>query len=223
MRADSNPQSWWDSPALVRVLVVVTLLSLIAAGVIDGHWRARLERYERARIAAVAHAASVPLAAKRRPTPSAPARTVYVSELTPSRVIDPPEGGLALDAAPWGGPLLLRGVKVPRGIVMRPGANGRASVEYALDGRYASFEVRAAMIDSPCQGRGSVMLHVYVDDELRFETRALRAGEDGTARLSVSGAGTLRLEVDDRGDGNECDYGAWLNPYLVPDRAPGSR
>lgn len=218
----SEPRAW-ESPALLAGLIVLTVAATVGTVVLHGLNSERI----RAAAAPAAPAVAAPVVPvipppppPARPTPVAdPSFPVHLCELEPERVVRSPQGGLGRDRAPWGGPLKVRGASVTMGLAMQPPNGGLAVVEYRLDRSYAWFMATAAVAEPRCRGAGSARFRVYVDGERRFESRPMWNGQQADAMVSVMDAHVLRLEVDDAGDGNECDHAVWMNARLVP-RSP---
>ncbi len=204
----------WDSPATLVVLLAVTVIASAAAIHLD-----------RRRFAATPRPATAVAPASTQPAPPAPSPEgetdgpVFLSDLEPSRVIAEPAGGLGRDRAPWGGEIARDGVVEPKGLVMAPGPRG-AIVEYGLDRRFRYLMADAALIDPACYRKGSARLRVLVDGQERFRSRTLVHGQHQEVFVSLSGADRLRLEVDDAGDGPECDRACWIGARLVPNFRP---
>ena len=97
------------------------------------------------------------------------------------------------------------------------GLGHHASGEIVIDlgGEYETFEAEVGVQWQ--QGTtGSVVFQVYVDGRKRFDSGVMReADPPRPVRVSVRGAGELRLVVTDAGDGITCDCANWANARLI--------
>ncbi len=136
-------------------------------------------------------------------------RFAWLSDLPPATVEETPFlGGPDDFLFPWrrdrtvtGGDLVVGGVRYGKGL----GLHSRTRLTWNLDGAYARLDAKVGVADEVLAHdvTGSVVIRIVVDDEVRFESETLHAGRPATpVRVDLSGAETLRLEVDfaDRGD-----------------------
>jgi len=136
----------------------------------------------------------------------------YLSDEHPEQIND------SYTAPRWnvsfsGGPLRMHDRIVPRGILV----HARSELIYRLDSNCANFSTTIGMAESsPMPAPGSVVFSVYVDNELRFQSKVFRPDTPSeNVTLDVKGAHELRLLVEDAGDGNHSDHAIWGAPYLA--------
>ncbi len=141
---------------------------------------------------------------------------------------NPPANGLWVDSLDlsrvdqeWGEPRAGRSVDnrplTLRGDVFRHGVGTHANSEWLIDLKGAATRFAAVVgVDDEKKGLGSVRFHVFVDGKPAAETGVLHGG-DSPKLLSVdlTGAKTLRLQVDDADDGIDSDHADWAGAVLV--------
>ena len=141
---------------------------------------------------------------------------------------NPPANGLWVDSLDlsrvdqeWGDPHAGRSVDdrpiTLHGDVFRHGVGTHANSEMLIDLKGAATRFAAVVgVDDEKKGLGSVRFHVFVDGKPAAETGVLHGG-DAPKLLSVdvTGAKTLRLQVDDADDGIEHDHADWAGALLV--------
>ncbi len=125
-------------------------------------------------------------------------------------------GGLGKDRPYWQQELSIGGRSFSKGLVTHPGASGeRAWVEYALGGQYRRFlATLGAAADHGNYGQASMNYYIVVDGRVVEQGRFPSPPNTREISVSVQGAQTLRLEVDNGGDGNHSDHAAWGNARL---------
>jgi lysophospholipase L1-like esterase len=94
------------------------------------------------------------------------------------------------------------------------GTHAGSEVVYNLSGNYARFLSSVGMDDEVGSG-GSVVFRVFVDGVQRYDSGVM-TGSTATKHLDVdvTGATTLRLVVDNAGDGNSSDHADWADARL---------
>jgi len=149
--------------------------------------------------------------------PSSGGADVYLSDL-PESASGNVHGGLGKDRPYWASELVIAGRRFAKGLVTHaPAENGRkAFVEYALGGQYRLFQATlGSAADKSNYGDGSMNYAVLVDgrvvDQGRFPVPPATKG----IQVSLQGARTLRLEVDNGGNGNNADHAAWGDARLT--------
>lgn len=125
--------------------------------------------------------------------------------------------GLGKNKPYWQNLISLNQVVYPKGLVTFPVAGKTGAVEYDLDGEYGELSFVAGIATNehidPCSG--SVNFRVYSDGKL-LASKLVRATDDiFTIDFSIMGTKILRLEVDDAGDGNLCDYAVWADAKVI--------
>ncbi len=140
---------------------------------------------------------------------------VYLSDLSEIRSGDI-HGGLGKNRPYWTPELVIGSRRFAKGIVTCPGPTGaRAFVEYALNGQFSSFLATLGSAgDQGNYGKGTMNYFIQVDGRLvkqgRFPTPPATLELD----IPLRGAQTLRLEVDNGGDGHVADHAAWGDARL---------
>jgi alpha-galactosidase len=106
--------------------------------------------------------------------------------------------------------MTLRGVKFKNGL----GVNAPSEIDYFLGGTCSTFTTTVG-IDDDAEGHGSVKFQIYVDDALVADS-GLMTGTMPAKPMSanLSHADTLKLVVQDGGDGIEFDHGDWAEPTI---------
>lgn len=140
---------------------------------------------------------------------------VYLSDLAETASGDI-HGGLGKDKPYWQADILIGSQRFGKGLVTHPG-NGpqRAYVEYALDGRYSRFlATLGSSAHGSSPGSDSMNYFVWVDGRLVEQARFPTPPAIRDLDISVRGARSLRLEVDNGGNGNHSDHAAWGNARL---------
>jgi hypothetical protein len=158
----------------------------------------------------------------RRPRPPLP--DVYLDTLTPVTAVSGNDGGRGkpqINKNCVGAPLRLKGAPYERGV----GEHAKADLTYALKPDYKRFVCVVGLDDQVGRHgdvRGSIVVKVFVDDKLMVGTPVLRgAGAASNVDIEIPrGAKTLRLLVDDAGDGVDYDDADFVNAgFLVGDSA----
>ncbi|MDT5070458.1 MAG: alpha-galactosidase [Mycobacterium sp.] len=109
-----------------------------------------------------------------------------------------------------GQPMTLRGARFKQGL----GVNAPSEIDYYLGGTCSTFTTSVG-VDDDAEGHGSVKFQIYVDDALVGDS-GLMTGTMPAKSLSadLSHADTLKLVVQDGGDGIEFDHGDWAEPTI---------
>jgi glucose/arabinose dehydrogenase len=111
----------------------------------------------------------------------------------------------------------LAGIPYPRGL----GVHAPSDVSFNL-GRACSGHFIADMgVDSEVGGNGSVVFQIYLDGVLAQDTGLVRGGQARqSAFLSVANKSTLRLVVNNGGDGQGYDHASWGGAHVTGCGAP---
>ncbi|WFP52110.1 cadherin domain-containing protein [Methylomonas sp. EFPC3] len=112
--------------------------------------------------------------------------------------------------------IVLDGVNYARGLGTHPGpaGNGYGYVDYAVNGA-TSFKATIGINDYQTGLYGSVRFYVYVDGVQTYSSGVLdSASTPIDLNISVAGASTIRLAVDNANNGNAFDHGVWANARL---------
>jgi alpha-L-fucosidase len=115
-----------------------------------------------------------------------------------------------------GKPIQMGGAEFSRGIGDHSGKDFAAELVYALKPEYKRF-VSLVGVDDQTAGKGSIRVHIYVDDQLQTETSILR-GRQAPVSLDVElpkGGKELRIVIDDAGDGYEYDDADLANAGFI--------
>jgi hypothetical protein len=147
----------------------------------------------------------------------------YLSDLNPVKVEELPYVGepsdfrfhYRRDASVTGQPLMAGGERCSKGL----GVHSRCNLTYDVSKGYQRFEASYALADEVKElpGKGSVIFRVYVDDQLKFESPVVRPSDPPKALtpIPLTGAKTLRLEVDFADNYDIADRALWLEPVLI--------
>jgi hypothetical protein len=147
----------------------------------------------------------------------AEAAAVELSSLEPVRAVNG-SGPVELDssngsdASGDGRPMSIQGATFATGL----GVAADSDVVYSLNGEYAAFTSWIG-IDDEVGRRGSAVFAVEVDGVRRYTSPRIR-GTHTARQISVdlTGARTLRLLVQNSGDGARYDNAAWAQARLTP-------
>ncbi len=155
-----------------------------------------------------------PTGQPHRPIPSG-GPDVYLSDMAESRSGDI-HGGLGKDRPYWAPVLLLGGRRFAKGLVTCPGPSAaRAFVEYPLGGHFSRFQATlGSAADQGNYGKGTMNYFILVDGKVVEQGRFPTPPATREINVSVQGAQTLRLEVDNGGDGHNADHAAWGDARL---------
>lgn len=138
------------------------------------------------------------------------AREIYLSDLEPV-VLTSDWGFPQMDRAVSGGQLKIGEKTYEKGI----GTHANSEIIYELNGLFNRFEAEAGL-DAGSHGQGSVEFKVYVDGKLLWSSGIIKGKAPARkVRLSVAGAKTLRLVVEDAGDGIDHDHADWAEARLI--------
>ena len=113
-------------------------------------------------------------------------------------------------------PLRLGGATYERGIGDHAGNGFAAELVYAIKPEFKRF-VSLVGVDDQTGSRGSLVVQIYVDDQLKAKTPALRGGQAPQC-LDVElppGSKQLRIVIDDAGDGYAYDDADFANAGFV--------
>lgn len=118
-------------------------------------------------------------------------------------------------AAGDGNPITINGQVFTKGL----GVHANSELTYDIKGIYSVFETYVGLddeTDTYCN-EGSVQFEVYLDGNLAFQSPVMRKHDDPIfVRLNVIGVQTLKLVVDNAGNGETCDHADWADPTLYP-------
>ena len=139
--------------------------------------------------------------------------TRYLSTLTPTAAANNYSGVLN-DLDHTTNSLVLDGVNFARGLGMHAPTSGVSTVDYAIDGA-STFRATIGINDYTTGTFGSVVFRVYVDNILQYTSSTLTSiNAPIDLAIGTTGGTTLRLEVDNAGNGNVADHAVWLNARL---------
>ena len=100
------------------------------------------------------------------------------------------------------------------------GHHAPGEIIISLDGLYGAFEAEVG-VQWQDGNVGSVVFQVFVDEEKRFDSGAMREQDPAKPiSIPVSGAQEMRLVVTDAGDGITCDCANWANVRLTRSVSP---
>ena len=142
-------------------------------------------------------------------------RIRFVSDLTPVGVREVGFFGGTFpyknDLAVSGSRLRLRGVEYRKGL----GVHSRSTLEYQIDGSFASFIARVG-IDDAVGARGGATIRVLGNGRRLFEGKVAGGGDPLDVAVPILGIKRLTLETDFGDDGNDLgDHVNWAEARLV--------
>ncbi len=139
--------------------------------------------------------------------------TTYLSTLTPTATNNTYSGVLK-DIDHTTNPLVLDGVTYARGLGMHAPTSGVSTADFAINGA-TSFKTTIAINDYTTGSFGSVVFRVYVDNVVQYTSGVISSTSAPIdLNINTTGGTTLRLEVDNAGNGNTADHAVWLNARL---------
>jgi len=140
---------------------------------------------------------------------------VFLSDLVESRTGDI-HGGLGKNRPYWTPELIIGGRRFAKGLVTCPGpTSARAFVEYPLGGRFSRFLATLGSAgDQGNFGKGTMNYAILLDGKVIEQGRFPNPPATREINVSVQGGQTLRLEVDNGGDGHVADHAAWGDARL---------
>lgn len=110
-----------------------------------------------------------------------------------------------------GAPLKIGGKTFAAGL----GTHASSTLDLRLDGNAIRFRAMVG-VDDETNGVGTVRFRVIVDGKTRFDSGVMRGNQAAKAvEVDLKGAKTLRLEVDDAGDGIDHDHADWADARLT--------
>ena len=137
----------------------------------------------------------------------------YLSTLTPT-ASNNTYSGILNDVDHVSNPLVLDGVNFARGLGMHAPTSGVSTADYAINGA-TSFKATIGINDYTTGTFGSVVFRVYVDNVLQYTSSTLSSTSVPIdLSINTNGGTTLRLEVDNAGNGNAADHAVWFNARL---------
>lgn len=107
-------------------------------------------------------------------------------------------------------PITLGGKVYATGI----GTHAVSLLELRLAGNALRFRAVVG-VDDEATNNGSVRFLVYADGKVRFDSGVMRKGTGKPVDVDLTGAKTLRLEVEDGGDGIDNDHADWADATLT--------
>ncbi|MCS7304817.1 MAG: NPCBM/NEW2 domain-containing protein [Thermoguttaceae bacterium] len=148
-------------------------------------------------------------------------RLVYLSDLEPKQYQFEPFFELLWpyqrDRSVTGSWLRSAGRRYLKGL----GVHSKASLKYALQGRYSRLEAELGL-DDTSRGRGSVIFRVVTDGKEVFRSQPISSGDPPLPiRLDMTGVQELELIVDYGPWGDQMDRANWLEARLIPTSPAG--
>lgn len=90
-------------------------------------------------------------------------------------------------------------------------AHAPSTYEWELGGKWEQLRGKAGMAEGHS---GSVVFSLHGDGKPLWKSKTIKGGTPVPFDVNVTGVKTLKLQVDDAGDGNGSDWGLWLGPTL---------
>jgi hypothetical protein len=139
-----------------------------------------------------------------------PKPEVYLTDLKPVSAKQG-WGELHLDQSVEGHPITVAGRKFDHGL----GTHAVSEIVYDLGGKSGKF-VGWVGVDDEIGGAGTVAFRVSIDDRQVWESDVLERGDAPVGFVvPFEGAHTLKLVVDDGGDGINYDHADWADVGLI--------
>ena len=114
------------------------------------------------------------------------------------------------DRSVGGNPLRIGGNTYASGV----GTHAASLLELRLGGNALRFHAIVG-VDDEAKDTGSVRFLVFADDRQRYDSGVMRKGPAKAIDLDLAGAKTLRLVVEDGGDGIDNDHADWADATLT--------
>jgi glucose/arabinose dehydrogenase len=110
-----------------------------------------------------------------------------------------------------GRPLTLSGVPYLKGL----GVHAPSDLLFRLNPNCVGNFISDVGLDSEVGTNGSAIFQVYLDEVLAYDSGVLRGGDlRQTANVAITNKKTLRLVVQDAGDGNNFDHADWAGARI---------
>jgi alpha-galactosidase len=145
-------------------------------------------------------------------------RTILLQDLDLRSMIQdwgPPQAAKSTD----GHPLKIGGKTFAAGV----GTHAHSEYSVNLFGSAKKFSATVG-VDDETGGRGTVRFMIYVDNALVSDTGVMKGGDPAKpVSVDLTGRKTLRLVVDDAGDGIDYDHADWAEAsitYTDPQKKP---
>ena len=90
-------------------------------------------------------------------------------------------------------------------------AHAPSSFTWDLKGQWKNFQAQVGIADGH---EGSVVFVVYGDDHELWRSPITKVSKLYSLEISISDLQTLELRVENAGDGNNADWGLWLEPVI---------
>jgi hypothetical protein len=120
------------------------------------------------------------------------------------------------DASFDASPIVINGKRYRSGL----GVHALSEIGYPVDPRYTVFTAAIGVEDSASNSPGSVVFTVYADNTVKYRSPVMRWGSPTiNLELDLSGAGQIKLVMDDAGDGIAADHGAWAEAKMSPPKS----
>ena len=107
--------------------------------------------------------------------------------------------------------LSINGVTFAKGL----GAHATSDIVYSVESRYLRFLATVGLDDENGSANGTVFFQVYLDGVKAFDSGLMTNGATNYINLNLTGVQSIRLHLDDAGDGAAHDHGDWAIARFV--------
>lgn len=94
------------------------------------------------------------------------------------------------------------------------GTHANSTLDLRVDGNALRFRAVVG-VDDEATDHGSVRFLVFADGRAKFDSGTMRKGTAKVVDVDLSGARTVRFEVEDAGDGIDNDHADWADAILT--------
>jgi len=143
--------------------------------------------------------------------PKPPLPDVYISDLAATKAVSghPPLGPPKPDRSIRGEPLTVAGARYEKGI----GVHAPGELVYPLKPEYERFVSVVGVDDAR---PGTVVFQVFIDAQRVYQTPLMHRGHIWHIDMPIPpGSKTIRLVLNNGGNGNASDHGDWVNAGFV--------
>jgi len=137
-------------------------------------------------------------------------KPIYLSDIEPL-IVTQTFDLLHYDRSVSNGILTLNNKQYEKGL----GTHAYSEIIYELNGRFHRFASDVGLDDSQDGTPGSVVFKIYLDGQLRWESKVLKwNSKTEHVSIDITNAQDLKLVVEDAGDGDRCDHANWADAKL---------
>lgn len=93
------------------------------------------------------------------------------------------------------------------------GTHAQSQIQYALEGKYSTFEVLMGLDEDEVCGDGAIF-EIIADDKTLFKSNVIQSQRSQQVKVNLQGAQTLTLKTLPGRD-NQCDHTDWIWPTVT--------